>query len=278
MTLDPLTPVGRTDVTALEVVHWPAMELMIKAARAVRSRWHRSHLVARSFDKAQPGGHRVAFGVEGLLASAEENVEAFRALISSFGIRHWAHWNLLRPNLEASLWTLWILAPSDSRDRAIRALRLEVDNAREEWNWLTATTSVGIPQQAVAEAREKFDRSEQVYKQEAHDLHISWKDVRERINLTAAVPNLPYGTDYDAGFGHYVCSIWRRLSGAQHGKTYSLFARADRGNRVRIPGGESVFLTVNDDDFVSTCQIVNAVHLAALQRYVDWTTKPQIDG
>jgi hypothetical protein len=106
MTLDPLTPVGRTDVTALEVVHWPAMELMIKAARAVRSRWHRSHLVARSFDEAQPGGHRVAFGAEGLLASAEENVEAFRALISSFGIRHWAHWNLLRPNLEASLWTL----------------------------------------------------------------------------------------------------------------------------------------------------------------------------
>lgn len=278
MTLDPLTPVGRTDVTALETLHWPAMELMTKTARGVRSRWHRSQLVARSFDEAQSGGHRVAFGVEGLLATAEENVQAFRALISSFGIRHWAHWNLLRPNPEASLWALWILAPSDSRERAVRALQLEVDNAREQLNWLTATASAGIPQEAVDQARAKFARSDEVYKQEAHELRISWKCVRERINLTAAIPKLPYGSDYDAGFGHYVCSIWRRLSGAQHGKTYSLYVRADRGNRVRIPGGESVFLTVNDDDFVSTCQIVNAVHLAALQRYVDWTTKPQIDG
>lgn len=276
MTLDPLRQVGTTDVTALETLHWPATEQMIGAARAVRSRWDRSQLVARSFDEAQPGGHRVAFEVEGLLATAEENVQAFRALIGSFGIRHWAHWNLLRPNLEASLWTLWILAPDDSRERAVRALRLEVDGAREQWNWLSSIASAGVPQEVVAEARQQFDRSEQVYKQEAHNLRVAWKDVRERINLTAAVPDLPYGSNYDTGFGHYVCSIWRRLSGAQHGKTYSLFARADRGTRVRIPGGESVFLTVNDDDFVSTCQIVNAVHLAALQRYVDWTTRQQI--
>lgn len=278
MTLDPLTPAGRTNITALETVHWPAMELMTEAVRVVRSRWHRSQLMARSFDEAQPGGHRVAFGVEGLLATAEENVQAFRALISSFGIRHWAHWNLLRPNLEASLWVLWILTPSDSRDRVIRALRLEVDNAREEWNWVEATAAaIGLPQEAVEQARAKFNRSEVVYKQEAHDLRISWKDVRERINLTAAIPKLTYGSDYEASFGHYVCSIWRRLSGAQHGKIYSLYARADRGNRVQIPGGESVFLTVNDDDFVSTCQIVNAVHLAALQRYADWTTNTHLE-
>jgi hypothetical protein len=58
------------------------------------------------------------------------------------------------------------------------------------------------------------------------------------------------------------------ISGFQHGFGYALIADADKGRSIPIPGGESLFISTNDQDLVNTYKIVSAFHIAALQRVI----------
>jgi hypothetical protein len=70
---------------------------------------------------------------------------------------------------------------------------------------------------------------------------------------------------YSDDFNNFLVSTWRRLSGFQHGFGYALIAGADRGRSIPIPGGESLYISTNDQDLVNTSKIVSAFHIAALQ-------------
>lgn len=65
--------------------------------------------------------------------------------------------------------------------------------------------------------------------------------------------------------GALLTALWRRLSGTQHGMSYALLVGPDQGRDVPMLGGSEIHPAANDDDFVMQCQLVNALHLAALQ-------------
>lgn len=276
MALEPLEQVGEIDIASLEQLSWSLLRIRQQEAQRASGAWTQRQLVARSFDEAQVAGHRLTFAVERYLRIADENHEAFRSLISHYGVRHWAHWNLLRPVLEASFYALWALTPADGLERRRRGLRLEILDSREQKKWLESLVPAGVSRQAVAEASRKFDRTGHVYRSEATQLGLTWSRACQKLDVSAELPRLALGSNYPSGFGHFLASTWRRLSGSQHGMSYALLTSADHGPSTTIPGGQQVFLSVKDDDFLSTCKIVTALHRAALDRYLQWHNQDRL--
>ena len=92
--------------------------------------------------------------------------------------------------------------------------------------------------------------------------------MQQKINLIDEIPKLEtlYDTYGRKGRALFV-TTWRRLSGFQHGLSYAVQAGATATTSVKIPGGESVFLTINDEDFVATAKLTSAMHVSALQLY-----------
>jgi hypothetical protein len=105
-----------------------------------------------------------------------------------------------------------------------------------------------------------------VYKSEASALGLTWALANQAVNLITELPKLAYTREmYSDEFNSFLVSTWRRLSGFQHGFGYALIAGADKGRSIPIPGGESLYISTNDQDLVNTCKIVSAFHIAALQ-------------
>jgi hypothetical protein len=154
----------------------------------------------------------------------------------------------------------------DSRERRRRGLRLEVLDSKEQRNWIDSLRDVGVDEEAIdANARWQTGAT-RVYKSEASALGLTWALANQAVNLITELPKLAYTREmYSDEFNSFLVSTWRRLSGFQHGFGYALIAGADKGRSIPIPGGESLYISTNDQDLVNTCKIVSAFHIAALQ-------------
>lgn len=107
-----------------------------------------------------------------------------------------------------------------------------------------------------------------VYREEAAAIGLPWKTARMNINLVDELPRLTFLRDtFHSTFGAFMASVWRQLSGFQHGKQYSLLSASTQGRSLPIPGGQSVYVTISDQNFVNLCKLVNALHQAALLQY-----------
>jgi hypothetical protein len=177
---------------------------------------------ARAFDEAQPACTRTYIAAQSFLEVARQNLDAFKALIQSpHGVRQWAHWNLLRPVLEASFWVVWILEPDDGRERRRRGLRVEIDDAREQERWLNELRPM-VSGHDIDQALGRISRSNTTFRREAEQLGMEWKKAREPVNVTRELGRLGVVRSWGDEMGPIFAGVWRRLSGAQHGKTWSL--------------------------------------------------------
>jgi hypothetical protein len=183
------------------------------------------------------------------------------------GATQWAPWNLMRPIFEASFYTLWILDPRDSRERRRRGLRVELNDSQEKKKWVESLAAAGVSAEALAPLRKRREEVTRIYRAESDELGMPWQASRT-INLVDEIPKLRSLVDaFDKQGAALFVSTWRRLSGFQHAMSYALQAGAEAGPSIKIPGGESIHFTINDEDFVSTAQQTHTMHVTALNLY-----------
>jgi hypothetical protein len=128
----------------------------------------------------------------------------------------------------------------------------------------------GLDPDAVAAYEERHLNSERVYREEANALGLNWGLAGQRIDVVKELRGLSYTQELVSNdMNKFFVSIWRRLSGFQHGLGYALLVGADKSRSITIPGGESLFLTTNDQDFVNTCKTVSAMHIFALRLVIE---------
>lgn len=234
---------------------------------------HRQHptwsqeLTARFIDENQTAGRRTYINAARHLQVAYDNHLALIALLRHHGATHWAPWNLMRPIFETSFYALWILDPSDSRERRRRGLRVELNDAQEKKKWVESLAAAGVGDDALAPLRKRREEVTKIYRAESDELGLRWQASRA-INLVDEIPKLRSLVDtFDKEGAALFVSTWRRLSGFQHAMSYALQAGAEVGPAIKIPGGEVIHFTINDEDFVSTAQQTHAMHVTALNLY-----------
>jgi hypothetical protein len=250
--------------------YWQKVAELDEQAHQAMQSWHSMNFTPRFLDEGQPAGPRTYIGVTRLLNIAIDNQEAFQSLIQTHGVTHWSQWGLLRSVFEASFYALWTLDPADGRERRRRGLRLEVLDSKENKKWIDSLRDAGLDADAVAAYEEQHIKATRVYKEEAKVLGLNWERVGQRIDVAGELLKLNYTRErISDDMNKFFVSIWRRLSGFQHGFGYALLAGADKGRSITIPGGESVFLTTNDQDLVNTCKMVSAMHIFALQLVIE---------
>lgn len=94
------------------------------------------------------------------------------------------------------------------------------------------------------------------------------------MNLVDEIPKLQtLLASYGAQGAALFVSTWRRLSGFQHGMSYALQAGSKSTRSIKIPGGEHVFLTIDDEDFINTAKFTAAMQVAALRLYIQRSTR-----
>jgi hypothetical protein len=156
--------------------------------------------------------------------------------------------------------------PGDSSERRRRGLRLDVLDSKEQRNWIDSLRNVGVDEEAIAANARWQAGASRVYRSEADALGLTWARANQSVNLVRELPKLAYTREmYSDEFNDFLVSTWRRLSGFQHGFGNALISGADKGRSIPIPGGESLFISTNDQDLVNICKIVSAFHIAALQ-------------
>lgn len=231
-------------------------------------------LTARLLDEAQTAGPRTYITAHRYLQIAFDNHSALIGLLQHHGATPWAPWNLMRPVFEAAFYVLWILDPDQGRDRRRRGLRAEVMDFKEQRKWVESLTAAGLSNDTVQQLNRRRTEVTQIYQQEAAELSVTWDRTQQAIQLTAEIPKIQalLETHGNPGTALFV-STWRRLSGFQHGLSYALQVGAEVTKAVTIPGGQTVHLTINDEDFVNTAKLTSALHMAALQLYLRRSTQ-----
>lgn len=255
--------------------YWQRVAQVDDQAHQAMQSWHSMNFTARFFDESQPAGHRTHIGVSRMLNIAIDNQEAFQSLITTRGVTHWSQWSLLRSVFEASFYALWTLDPTEGRERRKRGLRQEVLDARAQRAWIKSLAELGLDRDAVTALEERDAKATRVYSQEAQKLGLDWGLANQRVDIVSELPKLSYTRDrISDDINKAFVSVWRRLSGLQHGLSYALLAGVDKGRSIPIPGGESVFMTTNDQGLVNTCKLVSALHVSALELAIQRNSSP----
>jgi hypothetical protein len=206
-----------------------------QAHQAIQS-WHTMNFTARFIDESQPAGPRTHVGVDRLLAIAMDNQEAFQSLITTRGVTHWSQWNLLRPVFEASFYVIWILDQRESKERRKRGLRPEVLDSKEQTKWIDALRDAGLDSEALEAFKDRRTEAERVYRDEANLLGLTWALAGQPVNVVQQLLALNYTKELFSGDTYkFLVSIWRRLSGFQHGFGCALMAGADKRPVFRHP-------------------------------------------
>lgn len=228
-------------------------------------------LTDRFVDQNLTAGHRVYVAASSHLSNAFEHHDALWALIySEFGMTPRAPWSLLRPIFESGFWATWVLDPRDSFARRRRGLRLELSDDREERAWIN---ELPLPDEAKRAAGRGVD-AERVYRAEAKELRLDWKDARrlppvvEEIKLTALAKR-----DRERDLGAMLAATWRSLSGQQHGYPWALMRNSNMPEKIPVQGGFTGVVSVNDDAFIVAAKASYALLIEAASLYVSRSTK-----
>lgn len=256
---------------------WPAIEVLFARMQALPELGSpRTNLAPRQIDHAQPAGHRVYIQSHALLGFAHEHHQAFLAHVDRVGFGPRAPFNLLRPVLESSLWALWLLDPDDSATRRQRALHYEILDFKAEIAYLNElgkrSDSLQI-REAIAERQAHAGKS---YRDEAARMGLDYAALsKAKINLTDEIPKMKRLLDrHDKDTARLIVAEWRRLSGYQHGKVWSVALGSDQTFVSKIPGGQTVHLVASDSSISLATGLTALVFMEALGLYIDRCENP----
>lgn len=256
---------------------WPAIEVLFARMQELpESGSPRTNLAPRQIDLVQTAGHRVYIQSHALLGFAYEHHHAFLAHIDKVGFGPRAPFNLLRPVLESSLWALWLLDPQDSATRRRRALQYEIQDFNAEIAYLgelgKRSESLLI-REAAADRQAHAGKS---YRDEAARMGLDYAALsKTKINLTDEIPKMRrllvrHGKDTV----RLVVAEWRRLSGYQHGKAWSVALGSDQTFLAKVPGGQAVHVVASDSSISLATGLTALVLLEALSLYIDRCENP----
>lgn len=256
---------------------WPAIETLFARMQGLpESGSPRTNLAPRQIDLTQPAGHRVYIQSHALLGNAYEHHHAFLAHIEKVGFGPRAPFNLLRPVLESSLWALWLLDPQDSATRRRRALQYEIHDFKAEMAYLDelGKRSESLPiREAIAERQAHAGKA---YRDEAARMGLGYAALNKaKINLTDEIPKIRRLVDrHGKDTARLVVAEWRRLSGYQHGKVWSVALGSDQTFLAKIPGGQAVHLVASDSSISLATGLTALVFMEALTFYIDRCESP----
>lgn len=256
---------------------WPYIEtLFAHMQRLPESGSPETNLTPRQIDLAQPAGHRVYIQSHALLGFAYEHHQAFLSHIDKVGFSPRAPFNLLRPVLESSLWALWLLDPDDSATRRQRALQYEIQDFKAEVLYLEELGKRSDSQkvrQAIAQREAHAGKS---YREEAARMGLDYAALRKaKMSLTDEIPRMNrLLARHDKDTARLVVAEWRRLSGYQHGKTWSVCLGSDQTFLFKIPGGQTVHLVASDSSISLATSLTSLVFMEALKLYIDRCENP----
>lgn len=158
--------------------------------------------------------------------------------------------------------------PPTGIERRKRGLHLEVQDARQQqlhlecFQHLPAVAKAVKSQLAAHEAG-----SGQTYRAEARELGVGWDHLRMRVDVAGSLPKLAAAQAQSKAFGAHLQASWRLLSGFEHGLSYAALRGSDTSADVKIPGGQSMRLVVNDDALVSALKTTYFLFLTAARLY-----------
>lgn len=258
---------GQVDLSRLSE-RWQLLEALYDAARVTIANRQPDGLCARMIDERQVAGHRVYMTAERYLGVAWDNHSALVALIQSpHGLSFSAPWNLLRPTFEAAFHAAWILDPEASLERRRRALRVEwldeLDHRGyyDEVMRMRSDAEDADRQEASWRLTQSKGANEASYRSDAEALDVTWPpagvNVRDELGLLSHCAGLP---DSDV----LLRSVWRALSGHQHGRASAMLRGSDKSDENEVPGGVHAILSINDDAFLTAADVTVNMHMEAV--------------
>jgi hypothetical protein len=253
---------------------WAAIDEAWQVAQKHRDESPSLLITARKLDMAQPAGHRVYIEAWRRIQYAMENQQALQALLRFAGATPWAPWNLLRPTFEAAFYALWVLEPDQGLTRRQRALRLELNDQRERWNfWGELGKLPGPDGRKVRDdtSKQKTD-VDKVYRKEALSLGVVFSKAGAKVDVTEEVGKLR-AANLSPETKVLYKATWRSLSGYQHGYGYAVMTGSDVRIAAPMAGGHLAKVEINDEMFQTSAQATAWLLLSALQLWVRRSTR-----
>ena len=117
-----------------------------------------------------------------------------------------------------------------------------------------------------AEARDRKIR--QRYEEEARALNLNSRSLGAKVVLTDEIPKLGSLTAKEGVHPDFHLLTWRELSGIQHGDMSTMTFLSNTDYRLKIPGGFTAVVSLNDNKFVAACYSAAAMQSTAMSLYV----------
>ena len=234
---------------------------------------HSQVLTDRRLDSSHRAGIRAYITASQLIGFAREHQHFLEASLTLPGSHVYPHAtpNLIRPAFESALIALWILDGPNADERRLRGLRHCWEDQRQSNNWadeLLVSSLVDVT--TTDRVREARDVVRKRYHADAADLHLTWDQVTRRPDLLKAIDSLTH-VDRQPLLKPFLRSIWRRLSGLQHGLSYASLLSAEMEVKVPVPGGLQVTLLTDDDALMTDCKASALVQSWAMHTYLTRT-------
>lgn len=266
-------PMGEADLSPLAPYLKRVDELaeLVKDCRDIRPN-ATNNLTARFIDENQAAGPRTYMHAYDAISSAHEHSEALWALINSdYGLTPRTPWTLVRSVFEAGFWATWILDSEHSFIRRQRGLKVEMVDRSEHRKWVN---SLPVDQET-KNLLYRGEKAENTYKSECQSLALPWKTAGVKPAVASEIHRLGLCVRSGPDLGPYVESIWRSLSGLEHGHPYATQIHTDRDQEVKIVGGSTFRVSVNDDSFIAACKCAYALFIEGAELYISRSTEPR---
>lgn len=252
---------------------WRKLDRVFEVARQVSSGRDARLFDGRAVDESRQGGHRLYPLVERYLDAAQDCHEALPKLLQSHGATQTAMWCLLRGQFEASFYALWLLSPTESTTRVLRAVRLEwLDDASSRTHAREALLDALTPiddelRQAELERHDRLDREHAaVFAAECAALG-SMMSKPQQVNLVKELGMLDSNTIPEQRV--LLRHVWRTLAGLQHGNTGALLRVSSTRKEGEGVSGVIVHMEPDDSAFHTLASTTAWLTVSALLVYID---------
>lgn len=269
-----LIPAGPLQLGNLPNV-WAALDEIERRAHAANDRnLAQMDFTDRKFDEASATGRRAYINAHAFISVARDNQKALEAMLLASGVRPYAPWNLIRPSFEAAFYVVWMLEPNEGRERMRRALRIAWEEQRNHGLRLGLKVDIANAkgQPDVLKAEQRHRDIKKSYVDEANAVGMSQKQVSEKPNLTTEIPKLESLKGRTPGEEKFHLLIWRELSGIQHADMGAGLGLSDKTYRLKIPGGYTAVVSINDESFMTACYSSALMQLTAMNLYIQRST------
>lgn len=262
------------DGTALIPI-WHALKDQERQMDEADDRFARTQILTdRRLDSAHRTGNRAYITASHLIGFAREHqhfLETSMTLPGSYVYPH-ATPNLIRPAFEAALTALWILDGPNTKERQLRGLRHSWEEQRQSDNWADELLNPSLVDDDTADhIRAERQKIRARYLQDASDLHLTKDEVSRRPDLLKAIDSLTH-VDRQPLLKPFLRSVWRKLSGLQHGLSYASLLSSSVRLGTPVPGGVEVTLFADDDETMAHCKVSALLQSWAMNTYTTRTS------